>query len=193
MVKRLRRQDCAGIIVDVQEFFLKSLPTAERIRLEKNLLEFLTLLEYLRIPSIATLERPIEIKGSLPRFLLDSSSNPIVLEKDFFDLSRHTEICSVLADQKRNQLILVGCETDVCILQSCLGLLDRGYQVFVVEDLVFTPANPATAFDRIKQAGAVTLSLKTLFHELVEAAEGTAPRLKLTQSLGPLPERLKDI
>jgi nicotinamidase-related amidase len=44
-----------------------------------------------------------------------------IFEKDFFDLTREKDINNYIARLKRKQATVVGCETDVCVLQSCLG------------------------------------------------------------------------
>src|SRR4029077_13807761 len=94
-------------------------------------------------------------------------------EKDFFDLTREKKIADHLARLKRTQVVVAGCETDVCVLQSCLGLLELGYQVFVVEELLFSSSrNVEAAVARMRAEGAVLLSYKTLFYELVAAVEG---------------------
>ena len=66
-------------------------------------------------------------------------------EKDFFDLTKETKIKAHLTRLKRKQMIVAGCETDVCVLQSCLGLLDLGYEVFAVEELLFSSAQRVSA------------------------------------------------
>src|SRR5262249_7485263 len=69
--------------------------------------------------------------------------------------------------------IAAGCETDVCVLQSCLGLLGLGYDVYVTEELVFSSShNVDAAIARMKAEGAVFLTYKSLYYELIEAVEG---------------------
>ena len=58
-------------------------------------------------------------------------------------------------------MIVAGCETDVCVLQSCLGLLDLGYEVFAVEELLFSSAGDvAAAKARLRAEGVVFLTLQ---------------------------------
>ena len=69
-------------------------------------------------------------------------------------------------------MIVAGCETDVCVLQSCLGLLNLGYEVYVVDELVFSSSDDVhSAIARMKAEGVVLLTYKTLFYELVECVE----------------------
>jgi hypothetical protein len=88
---------------------------------------------------------------------------------------------------------VAGCETDVCVLQSCLGLLDLGYDVYAVEELVFSSSrNVDAAIARMKAEGAVFLTYKSLYYELLEAVEGGRHRENVLATLGPFPDDLPD-
>jgi hypothetical protein len=188
VVKRIRREQCCGIIVDVQEFFLAQLDKRLRPKIESNTRNFATLLGYFRIPLVVTLERPVRHKGKLPRRVAGSlPETAAIFEKDFFDLTKEETIRNHLKGLKKKQAIVAGCETDVCVLQSCLGLLGLGYEVFVVEELLFSStAKVDVAVARLKTEGAVFLSYKTLFYELFEAIE--AGEDALVAEFGPFPD-----
>lgn len=114
-------------------------------------------------------------------------------EKHFFDLSRERQIRDHLAQLKKKQLIITGCETDVCVLQSCLGLLRLGYEVYVVEDLLFSSSpHVNAAIARMKAEGAIFLTYKSLFYETIQAAEGGPHFETLVGTFGPFPGDLSD-
>lgn len=195
MVKRIAPDQCFGVIVDVQEFFLAQTDKRLRPKLKVNLKHFARLLGHFRAPTLATLERPVERKGGLPKEIkrrLGESAQ--IFEKDFFDLTKEKTIRDYIARLGKKQAILAGCETDVCVLQSCLGLLDLGYEVFLVEELLFSSArNVAAALARMQAAGATLLTYKTLYYELIEAVDGGPHGEKLVRTYGPLPDDLPDI
>ena len=116
-----------------------------------------------------------------------------LFEHDFFDLTKEKKIRDHLARLKKKQMIVVGCETDVCVLQSCLGLIDLGYDLFVVEDLIFSSArNVEAAIARMRAEGAVFLTYKTLYYELIQAVSGGRHADAMIASFGPFPEDLPD-
>jgi nicotinamidase-related amidase len=132
-------------------------------------------------------------KGRVPQRLRPLGETAQLFEKDFFDLTKEKKIRDHLSGLKRKQALVAGCETDVCVLQSCLGLLDLGHEVFVVEDLLFSSSrNVDAAIARMKAAGAVFLSYKTLFYELVEAVEGGRHTERMIATYGPFPDDLRD-
>src|SRR5262245_47633356 len=136
MAKRIFLNQCCGVIIDIQESFLRQIEHKLRDQIEVNAMGFAQLLQYLKIPTLVTVERPLETKGAIPENIkryLDANENAEILEKDFFDLTKHKEITGYLRSTKRKQVLIAGCETDVCVLQSCLGLMDLGYEIFLIE------------------------------------------------------------
>jgi isochorismate hydrolase len=194
MAKRIAVDRCWGLIIDVQEFFLSQIDTSLRSKLETNIENFARLLGYFRVPMVATLERPVDQKGALPSEIAKHvSGNAKIFEKDFFDLTKEKKIADYIARLKKKQVIVAGCETDVCVLQSCVGLLGLGYDVYVVEELVFSLSwNVDAAIARMKAAGAVFLTYKSLYYELIEAVDGGRHGEKVLATFGPFPADLPD-
>jgi isochorismate hydrolase len=196
MTKRIALDRCCGVIIDVQEFFLSQLAKPLRLTIETSTKNFAGLLGYLPVPLVVTLERPVERKGSLPRAVgrcLSDNDSANTFEKDFFDLTREDKIRDHLKALNKTQVIVAGCETDVCVLQSCLGLRSLGYEVYLVEELLFSSSrNVDAAIARLRTEGAVFLSFKSLYYELFEAVLGSRHFDKIVERFGPFPEALFD-
>lgn len=64
----------------------------------------------------------------------------------------------------RKQVVIAGCEAHVCMMQTALGLLRAGLEVFIVENACGSrrPSDHAAAMQRLRQAGAVIVT-----HEMV--------------------------
>ena len=113
-------------------------------------------------------------------------------EKSFFDLTKEKPICAYLKRLNKKQVVVAGCETDVCVLQSCLGLLDLGFDVFAVEELLFSSASRTdAAVERLKAAGVIFVSYKTLF-ELTEAVDDGPHADKMIARLGAFPDDIPE-
>jgi nicotinamidase-related amidase len=188
MTKRIVREQCCGVIVDVQEFFLAQLSKQRRSRIETNTRNLVELLGYFRVPLVVTMERPVDYKGAMPHKIAKRLGDAAAtFEKDFFDLTREKAIRDHLRRLKKKQAIVAGCETDVCVLQSCLGLRALGFDVFAVEEVLFSASgNVAAAVARMKEEGVVFLTYKTLYYELLAAVEASE------RTFGPFPEHLPD-
>jgi nicotinamidase-related amidase len=192
-VKRVVPNRCCGVIVDLQGFFLSQVDRRLGARIKTNTANFVRLLDYFRVPIVVTLERPVDFKGSLPKEIgkhLDNRAR--TFEKGFFDLCKDKTIKNHLARLKKPQMIVAGCETDVCVMQSCLGLLSLGYEVTVMEELIFSSShNVEAAMARMKAAGVVFSTYKMLYYELIEAVESRHTD-KFQKALGPFPDDLPD-
>ena len=144
--------------------------------------DFAHLVGLFDIPLVVTLEKPVAEKGSLPQEIG-------TFAKTFFDLTREPQIRDHIASLRRKQVIVAGCETDVCVLQSCLGLLSVGYEVYMVENLLFSASdNVDAALARMKAAGATFVTYKTLFYELA----GSVDTEEKLESAGPVTKDLPD-
>lgn len=78
----------------------------------------------------------------------------------------------------RNQVLLAGIETHVCVYQTAVDLLAAGYRVHVVSDAVSSrsPSNKAIGLQKIQDAGGELTSVEIALFELLKVAEG--PRFK---------------
>jgi isochorismate hydrolase len=192
--KRVHADRCCSAIIDYQDYFLAQLEPRSRARLDRNMGSFARLLAYMRIPTIVTLERPVDRKGAVPAAVMATlGSAATSFEKSYFDLTKEKPIRSYLKRLNKKQVVVAGCETDVCVLQSCLGLLDLGFDVFAVEELLFSSASRTdAAVERLKAAGVILVSYKTLFFELTEAVDDGPHADKMIARLGAFPDDIPE-
>jgi nicotinamidase-related amidase len=127
--------DCVLVLVDVQEGFLKRVePEAKAGLIER--IAFLTLsARFCGIPVVATVESP-EDWGGLHPGLVEAVGDAPVIDKTVFGLAGDPLAGPAVREAGRGTAVLAGLETDVCVAQSALGLLDEGLSVVVVEDAV---------------------------------------------------------
>jgi nicotinamidase-related amidase len=88
----------------------------------------------------------------------------------------------------RNSLILSGIESHICVTQTALGALERGYNVHVASDAVSarTPWNWQVGLDRMKQAGAVISSTEMAIYEVMKRSDLTEFKAMLPQLRRPV-------
>ena len=95
-----------------------------------------------------------------------------ILQKIHFSALKEPHIASSLACTERKQIVLMGTEAHVCVLQTAIELLGLGYQVFLVAEAVGsrTEANKLLALSRMQQAGAIIVSQEMLAFEWLKKA-----------------------
>ncbi len=126
----------------------------------------------LGVPIIATAE-DVDESGSLCSEILDRlPSETTVHDKMSFGLAADPAIVTAIEATGRGSMILVGLETDVCVSQSALGLLAKGYRVAVLSDAVATPEpGQQVGLERMRSVGVVISSVKGMFFEWMRTAE----------------------
>jgi nicotinamidase-related amidase len=74
---------------------------------------------------------------------------------------------------ERNSIVMAGCETHVCFLQTALDLLDEEFEVWVVTDACGsrTERNRDAAFDRLAGAGAELVTTEMVAFEWLRTAD----------------------
>ena len=77
---------------------------------------------------------------------------------------------------ERNSVVIAGCETHVCLLQTALDLLEDEFEVWVVTDASSsrTERNRDAAFDRLAGAGAELVTTEMVAFEWLRSAENPA-------------------
>ena len=181
---RMRRDELTLLLIDIQPMFWDGVAgpvpgLAERLR------HLLMLAAAWEMPTIATLEQPVARKGGLVDFLLPVfPSHGRILEKNTFDCCAEPGIADLLTGGSGRQVALAGAETDVCVLQSALGLRGLGFDVFLIEDCVFSSADDtAAARRRMDRAGVLPVTWKSMAYELAGAVDA-APWLPESEDSG---------
>ncbi len=163
--------DSVLTLIDVQDVFLDKLPAPESERLLSRICWIAKLARWKRIPLVVTAEE--SDRAPLNDKLLEAlPSGTQVFNKLVFGLVGQPDILAAVGRTGRRTAVLVGLETDVCILHSALGLLEQGYRVVVVTDATGTPApNHEVGLERMRSAGVVLVNMKGLFYEWLRTVE----------------------
>ncbi|HEV2209492.1 MAG TPA: hydrolase [Verrucomicrobiae bacterium] len=172
MSLRLKRRGTALLALDLQERLVPAMHGREALL--QNVERLLKGAAVLGVPVLATEQYRKGLGPTIPQVAaLIADFAPF--EKLTFSGARETPLQSRCEAAGVSQLVLCGVETHVCVLQTCLDLLEHNLQVFVVADAVSsrTVANHQLGLTRMQQAGAVVVSTEMVLFELLERA-GTA-------------------
>ena len=152
------------LIVDVQEKFVPAIHDFNSVLRNCILL----------MGAAARLDVPMRMSEQYPEGLGHTISDLSALytggkpfEKTCFSCSEEPGFLSKLAELKRKQVVLIGIEAHVCILQTAIGLRSAGYESFVVADAVSsrTPENRALGIERARDNGVEIVSAEMVFFE----------------------------
>merc|ERR1712083_294023 len=95
-----------------------------------------------------------------------------VFEKTRFSMCTN-EFLAHLEGLKRKAIVVFGVETHVCVQQTALDLLARGYQVHILADGVSSQRafDREIAIERLRQAGAFITTAETVLFELLRSKD----------------------
>ena len=172
--------DLAIVVIDAQPYFLDGWMAGESEPLLARLEFLFALATVYEVPFLATFEQPVETKGWLPERLQPFfPAHGQRHTKQSFNCCGEPSIVEAIRKLARGQIAVAGGETDVCVLQSVLGLIEAGSQIFLLEDALFSSeANVGPAIRRMESAGAIPSTVKALNYELRRSvAEPRAERV----------------
>jgi nicotinamidase-related amidase len=108
---------------------------------------------------------------------------PRVAEKRIFSCRECTDLISSWMTSGIRQVVVVGIETHVCVLQTALDLLSAGFEVYVVADAVGsrTDLDRDVALNRLTQSGVTVTTTESVLFEWCETS--SAPEFKQISQL----------
>ena len=165
---RLSRDESALVLVDYQPRLMPAIHDGDAVTVRAAVLARLAGL--LGVPTVGTQQSPEKL-GPLDPALAASCVE--VLDKTAFGAC--DDGLADLLERVRpalSQVVLAGCEAHVCLLQTALGCLADGRQVFIVEDACGSraPRSKELALARLRQAGAVVVNTEMVAFEWVRHA-----------------------
>jgi nicotinamidase-related amidase len=167
----LEAENCALLVIDIQEKLLP--PIYERERLVRNSQLLIRLARILDLPVIASTQYA---KG-LGKTVSDVASllpNGDVVDKLQFSCFGSDVFCSLVKNLpgNRNTMLLCGMETHICVMQTALAALRNGYLVHVASDAVSSRSewNWKVGLERMRAAGAIISSTEMMIYELLRAS-----------------------
>ena len=166
----LDRNSAVLVVIDVQEKLCKAMESSILSKLTGNIAILMETAETLAIPMLATEQYTRGLGETVPE-LKERLPAP-ALEKMSFSCCGDLTFLDSLADLQRPQVIITGMETHVCVLQTVLELLDKGYIVHIVRDAVMSRKknNWKSGLAMAAEAGAVITSTETALFQMLRVA-----------------------
>lgn len=195
----LQVDDCQLVLVDFQARLMPAIHEGGQVLAQA--LRLAELARLLQVPVWATEQSPDKLGGTDPA--LAAQCQRIVSKTSFGaaqvlqpllappaapprgnarSLPKHLQKRSP-AEPERGTLVLAGCETHVCLLQTALQLLESDWDVWVVQDACGSRSerNRDAAFDRLAAAGCELVTTEMVgFEWLGDAAH---PHFKAWQAM----------
>jgi hypothetical protein len=163
---RIPLHSVSAIIIDVQEKLFPFMYNKEV--LEKNLQILIQGLKILNIPIIISQQYTKGLGPTISSIaqILPSSSN---IEKSAFSCCDEPAFLYELRKSQPEFVILAGIESHVCVLQTALDLLEKGYKPVIPADCTASrkESDYIVAIERLRTEGSIISSYESLLFELL--------------------------
>ena len=167
------------LIIDVQEKLVNMLTNDV---ISNNAIVLAKTSQILDVPAIVTEQYPKGL-GSTIVSIKEAIPNADYIEKTHFSALMEDNFLKIIEKHNKKQIIILGIETHICVLQTSFDLLNKGYEVFVVRDASGsrTKDNKEAALRRLIHCGAQIVTTEMVVFELLKGSRN--PNFKEVQSL----------
>ncbi|ORX95580.1 Isochorismatase hydrolase [Basidiobolus meristosporus CBS 931.73] len=159
----------AFFVCDIQERFRSFIHAYPNVISTAQ--KMITAANHLDIPIIVTEQNPKALGKTVQE--LDISKAKCNLGKSKFSMFLPEVETLLKNDLKTKSVVLFGIESHICVLQTCLDLLEQNYEVYVLADGVSSMNYPEIdiALARMQQAGATITTSESILFQLVGDAK----------------------
>jgi len=178
--RMLMREGTALLVVDVQEKLWPAM--RDRQRLVDRIVVMIRGCRLLGIPAFLTEQYPKGL-GKTLQVIREALDHQAAIHKMTFSCCGMVELVDKLKKGQIEQVVVVGIESHVCVLQTALDLLSLGFQVHVARDAVSSrhEEDQRTALQRMAREGVVITTVEMALFELLRTAQ--APEFKQVSKL----------
>jgi nicotinamidase-related amidase len=159
----LRKEDCALLVIDVQEKLVRVIDDANRSI--ENIVRLIRFSNIVDIPIVLTEQQNL---GDTVKEIRDEMTTFQPVSKITFSCFASDEFCGYLKHLKKKTLIVTGIEAHICVAQTVLDAINE-YDVHVVSDAVSSRSinNKEIALDRLRQNNVTITTTEMLIYELL--------------------------
>ncbi len=160
----------ALLVIDVQDKLISAMDQQLYQQLLQNVPLLIEGFKILGLPILATEQYSKGLGHTIAE--LQDATEQYCIEKLTFSCCGDDGFVSALEKTKARQVLVVGMETHVCVLQTVIDLLDQGYVVHLVGDAVSSRfvSDYTNALESAAAAGAVITTTETALFQLVKVA-----------------------
>ncbi|MBE6032074.1 MAG: hydrolase [Clostridiales bacterium] len=183
MVKRITKENAVLVVVDLQERLFPAM--AEREVVEPKCAKLIEGARLFKLPIIVTEQYPKGLGPTTPDIMaaLGDQENCTIIPKAAYSVMEDPAVVEAMEATGRKTVLLCGIEGHVCVQQTALDLLARGYDVFLVQDCISSRSltDLTYARARMQEAGVLSTTMEAALFELCVTSK--APEFKALSAL----------
>jgi len=159
----------ALLIIDIQEKIIR--PIFKKDSTIRNIKKLINAYQILEENIFISEQNPLKLGITIPELLPKAEFKKF--EKMEFSLADIPEFLRELKNKKITNLIVCGLETHICIQQTALDCLQKGFEVILISDAMSSRnrIDHEIALQRMTQMGAILTTTESIIFELCKTSD----------------------
>ena len=159
----------ALLLIDIQEKIIN--PIIDKEYITKNIQKLLRAYQILDGNIFISEQNPLKLGETIPKLL--PKEGFVKIQKMDFSLANSQDLFTQLNKKKITNLIICGFETHICIQQSVLEFLNKGYEVQLICDAMGSrnKLDHEIALQRMLHKGAIITTTESIIFEICKTAD----------------------
>ncbi len=156
------------LIMDMQQKLINNIKGSQRLIF--NIKKLIDACNLLSVRIAITEQNPSKL-GTTLESILENNEYP-KFEKMEFSCSKNNSFINYICKYDLKNIIVCGVESHICILQTSIDLLQKGFNIIIPRDAIGSrnEIDHDTAFLRLISAGAVASTTESLICELCKSS-----------------------
>ena len=167
---RIKSEDTMALIIDFQERLVPVMDRKEELIHNTGIL--IKGLRALNIPMLVTQQYTKGIGATVPELAAALGEGFRCEDKITFSCADDEVVMKKISESGKHNIIICGIEAHICVLQTVVDLIEKGYHVILVEDCIGSRRNSdrETGIKRAIMEGAIPSTYESILFELTRVA-----------------------
>lgn len=173
----LKSSDALIIMIDMQEKLVKATNAENEVKQAEKIIKAAEILD---IPVLVSEQYP---KGLGQTVEVLKNDKQKYVEKTSFSLLKEETAVDMIKLFHKKQIVLFGIETHICVYQTAMDLIKKGYEVYLIKDACKSRKEYEynTGIDLMRQNGVKISCVEIALFEFLESSKH--PNFKEVQQL----------
>ena len=173
----LKASDALIIMIDMQEKLVNATNAQNEVKQAEKIIKSA---EILNIPVLVSEQYPKGLGQTLVELKNDKQK---YIEKTAFSLLKEDDALDMIRLFHKKQIVLFGIETHICVYQTAMDLIKKGYEVYLIKDACKSRKeyDYNAGIDLMRQNGIKISCVEIALFELLESSKN--PHFKEVQQL----------
>lgn len=173
----LKASDALIIMIDMQEKLVNATNAENEVKQAEKIIKSA---EILNIPVLVSEQYPKGLGQTLVELKNDKQK---YIEKTAFSLLKEDDALDMIRLFHKKQIVLFGIETHICVYQTAMDLIKKGYEVYLIKDACKSRKeyDYNAGIDLMRQNGIKISCVEIALFELLESSKN--PHFKEVQQL----------